>query len=159
MPESLWTRVADLPLTVAAHTIERLEAPAPAERVTYLVRLRGGDAEGLGEDVGGDMLDPKGAFLAAAPSLELAGEWTLATFLDHVAGLDLWPEPPEWEAPGRLRRGSVECARGALAGGGVGVGRAVSGARGGGRRPGRGARPGAGAGAIRQLARARRPAG
>jgi L-alanine-DL-glutamate epimerase-like enolase superfamily enzyme len=127
MPESLWTRVADLPLTVAAHTIERLEAPAPAERVTYLVRLRGGDAEGLGEDVGGDMLDPKGAFLAAAPSLELAGEWTLATFLDHVAGLDLWPEPPEWEAAWRLRRWSFESAALdlALAQAGVGLAEAL----------------------------------
>ena len=73
MPESLWTRVADLPLTVDAHEINRLEAPARAERVTYLVRLRGGGAEGLGEDVGGDMLDEKGAFLAAAASLALAG--------------------------------------------------------------------------------------
>src|SRR3954447_16794090 len=127
MPESLWTRVRDLPLTVAAHTIERLEAPAPAERVTYLVRLRGGDAEGLGEDVGGDMLDPKGAFLAAAPSLELAGEWTLATFLDHVAGLDLWPEPPEWEAAWRLRRWSFESAALdlALAQAGVGLAEAL----------------------------------
>src|SRR3954469_23163228 len=110
MPESLWTRVADLPLTVAAHTIERLEAPAPAERVTYQVRLRGGDAEGLGEDVGGDMVDEKGAFLGAAASLALAGEWTLATFFDHVAGLDLWPEPPEWDMARRLRRWAFESA-------------------------------------------------
>ncbi len=110
MPDSLWTRVADLPLTVDAHAVDRLEAPAPAERVTYLVHLRGGDAEGLGEDVGGDMLDEKGAFLAAAASLALAGEWTLATFFDHLAGLDLWPEPPEWDMARRWRRasGSVE---------------------------------------------------
>src|SRR3954462_13355679 len=110
MPESLWTRVADLPLPVPAPTIERLEAPAPAERVTYLVRLRGGDAEGLGEDVGGDMLDPQGAFLTAAAALALAGGGWIATFLDHVAGLDLWPEPPEWEAAWRLRRWSFESA-------------------------------------------------
>jgi hypothetical protein len=104
MAESLWTRVADLPLTVDAHAIDRLEAPAPAERVTYLVRLRGGDAEGLGEDVGGDMLDEKGAFLAAAASLALAGEWTLATFFDHLAGLDLWPEPAFATVGRRLER-------------------------------------------------------
>jgi L-alanine-DL-glutamate epimerase-like enolase superfamily enzyme len=131
MPDSLWSRVADLPLTVDAHVIEPLAAPAPAERVTYLVRLRGGDAEGLGEDIGGDMLDPDGAFLAAAPSLELAGEWTLATFCEHVAGLDLWPEPPEWEAARRFRRWAFESAALdlALARAGLGLGDAL------GRRP------------------------
>jgi hypothetical protein len=110
MPDSLWTRIADLPLTIDAHAVERLAAPAPAERVTLLVRLRGNDAEGLGEDVGGDMLDKDGAFLAAAPSLELAGAWTLASFCDHVAGLDLWPEPPEWEGGRRFRRWAFESA-------------------------------------------------
>src|SRR4051794_36757017 len=110
MPNSLWTRLADLPLTVAAHAVERFEAPAPAERVTYLVRLRGLDAEGLGEDVGGDMLDEQGTFLAAAGSLALAGEWTLGAFLDHVAALDLWPEPPEWDMARRWRRGAFESA-------------------------------------------------
>jgi L-alanine-DL-glutamate epimerase-like enolase superfamily enzyme len=110
MPDSLWTRVADLPLTVDAHAVDRLEAPAPAERVTYLVRLRGGDAEGLGEDVGGDMVDEKGTFLAAAASLALAGQWTLATFCDHLAGLELWPEPPEWDMARRLRQWAFESA-------------------------------------------------
>ena len=57
MPESLWTRIADLPLVVESHAVERLEAGPPTDRVTYLVRLRGNGAEGLGEDVGGDMLD------------------------------------------------------------------------------------------------------
>src|SRR3954454_8920169 len=110
MPNSLWTRLADLPLTVAAHAVERFEAPAPAERVTYLVRLHGSDAEGLGEDVGGDMLDEEGTFLAAAGSLALAGEWTLGTFLDHVAALNLWPEPPEWDMARRWRRWAFESA-------------------------------------------------
>src|SRR4051794_4407543 len=110
MPESLWRPLADLPLSVDAHAVERLEAPAPAERVTYLVRLRGPDVEGLGEDIGGDMADENGTFLAAAGSLSLRGEWTLATFLDHVAGLDLWPEPPEWDMARRWRRWAFESA-------------------------------------------------
>jgi hypothetical protein len=127
MPNSLWSRVADLALTIDAHAIEPLAAPAPAERVTYLVRLRGRDAEGLGEDIGGDMLDENGTFLAAAPALELAGEWTLASFCDHVAGLDLWPEPPEWEAARRFRRWAFESAALdlALAQGGLGLGEAL----------------------------------
>jgi L-alanine-DL-glutamate epimerase-like enolase superfamily enzyme len=110
MPESLWTRVADLPLSVDTHAIDRLATPAPDERVTYLVRLRGGGAEGLGEDVGGDQLDEQGAFPAAGAALALAGEWTLATFIDHVAGLDLWPEPPTWDVGRRLRRWAFESA-------------------------------------------------
>jgi hypothetical protein len=110
MTQSLWSRIADLPLVVESHAIERLEAPAPAERVTYLVRLRGRGAEGLGEDVGGTMLDEEGAFLAAAPALPLAGEWTLATFTPHLAGVDVWPEPPEWEMARRLRNWSLESA-------------------------------------------------
>jgi hypothetical protein len=107
---SLWPRVADLPLVVESHAIERLTAPAPAERVTYLVRLRGRGAEGLGEDIGGTMLDEDGAFLAAAPALTLAGEWTLATFAAHLASVDMWPEPPEWEMALRWRNWAFESA-------------------------------------------------
>src|SRR3954470_19949735 len=110
MPESPWPRIADLPLAVESHAIERLEAPAPAERVTYLVRLRGRGAEGLGEDVGGTMLDEDGAFLAAAPALPLAGEWTLATFAAHLGRLDLWPQPPEWDMARRWRNWALESA-------------------------------------------------
>jgi hypothetical protein len=127
MPESLWTQIADLPLVVESHAIERLEAPAPAERVTYLVRLRGRGMEGLGEDVGGDMLDEDGAFLAAAPALALAGEWTLATFAAHLAGVDVWPQPPEWDMARRLRNWSLESAALdlALLQAGIGLGEAL----------------------------------
>jgi hypothetical protein len=110
MTESLWPRIADLPLVIDAHAVERLEAGPPTDRVTYLVRLHGGGAEGLGEDVGGDMLDQAGTFLAAAAELPLAGSWTLATFAAHVAALDLWPEPPEWEMARRWRRWAFESA-------------------------------------------------
>ena len=109
-PQSLWSRIADLPFVVESHAIERLEAPAPAERVTYLVRLRGRGAEGRGEDVGGDMADEDGAFLAAAPALPLAGEWTLATFTSHLADVDVWPQPPEWEMARRWRNWALESA-------------------------------------------------
>src|SRR4051812_46883155 len=110
MPESLWSHIAALPLFVESHAIERLEAPAPAERVTYLVRLQGRGAEGLGEDVGGAMLDEDGAFLAAAPALALAGEWTLATFAAHLADVDLWRQPPEWDMARRWRNWALESA-------------------------------------------------
>jgi L-alanine-DL-glutamate epimerase-like enolase superfamily enzyme len=103
MTASLWPRLAHLPLVLDDHAVERLEAGPPTDRVTYLVRLRGGGAEGLGEDVGGDMLDQAGTFLAAAPDLRLTGAWTVATFAGHLAALDLWPEPPEWEMARRWR--------------------------------------------------------
>src|ERR1700710_2432530 len=108
MPESLWTRIAELPLVIDSHAVERLEAGPPTDRVTYLVRLRGRGAEGLGEEIGGDMADPDGTFLAAAPDLALAGEWTFATFTAHLAGLDVWPEPPEWDMARRWRTWAFE---------------------------------------------------
>jgi hypothetical protein len=110
MPKSLWTRIADLPLVIDSHAVERLEAGPPTDRVTYLVRLRGRGAEGLGEDVGGDMLDEDGAFLAAATGLSLAGEWTFATFAAHLATVDVWPEPPEWDMARRWRNWAFESA-------------------------------------------------
>ena len=110
MPELLWTRIADLPLVIESHALERLEAGPPTDRVTYLVRLRGRGLEGLGEDVGGDMVDEDGTFLAAAPSLGLAGEWTFATFCAHLATLDMWPEPPEWDMARRFRNWAFESA-------------------------------------------------
>src|SRR5690349_10499550 len=110
MPKSLWTRIADLPLVIDSHAVERLEAGPPTDRVTYLVRLRGRGAEGLGEDVGGDMVDDHGAFLAAAPRLDLAGEWTFATFVAQLATADVWPDPPEWDMARRWRNWAFESA-------------------------------------------------
>ena len=110
MPESLWTRIADLPLAIDSHVVERLEAGPPTDRVTYLVRLSGGGAEGLGEDVGGDMADGEGAFLAAAPGLALAGDWTFASFCAHLAAIDVWPEAPEWDMARRWRNWAFESA-------------------------------------------------
>src|SRR5919204_219135 len=44
------------------------------------------------------------------PSLPLEGEWTLASFCDHLADLELWPEPPEWEGARRFRNWAFESA-------------------------------------------------
>ncbi|WCB96715.1 o-succinylbenzoate synthase [Baekduia alba] len=110
MPESLWSRVADLTLTIAEHRWENVAPPGEPEHGRYILHLSDGTIEGLGEEVGGTMIDGDGAFLALAPSLPLAGTWTLASFSDHVAGLDLWAEPPEWEMARRLRRWAFESA-------------------------------------------------
>ena len=44
------------------------------------------------------------------PSLPLEGEWTLAGFCEHLATLELWPEPPEWDGALRFRRWAFESA-------------------------------------------------
>jgi L-alanine-DL-glutamate epimerase-like enolase superfamily enzyme len=110
MPESLWSRVADLALTIAEQRWETVMAPGEPEHGRYVLHLGDGTSEGLGEEVGGTMMDEDGAFLSLAPSLPLAGAWTLASFSDHVAGLDLWPAPPEWDMARRLRRWAFESA-------------------------------------------------
>jgi L-alanine-DL-glutamate epimerase-like enolase superfamily enzyme len=42
--------------------------------------------------------------------LPLEGDWTLAAFCEHVATLELWPEPPEWDMALRFRRWAFESA-------------------------------------------------
>ena len=109
--ESLWPRVAELPLVVEACEYDRLHAVLAYEfdRITTHVRLVGAGTEGLGEDVSAFRED--GTTLhETQPSLPLAGEWTLAGFCEHLGGLALWPEPPEWDVALRLRRWAFESA-------------------------------------------------
>jgi L-alanine-DL-glutamate epimerase-like enolase superfamily enzyme len=109
--ESLWPRLAGLPLVVEACDYERLHAVLAYgfERFTTHVRLVGAGADGLGEDVSVFREDGT-ALHEARPSLSLEGEWTLAGFCEHLATLRLWPEPPEWEVALRLRRWAFESA-------------------------------------------------
>jgi hypothetical protein len=109
--ESLWPRLAELPLVVEAYEYERLHAVLAYEfaRVTTHVRLVGGGEEGLGEDISAFRED--GTTLhETRPAPPLAGEWTLAGFSEHLAGLALWPAPPEWEGAVRMRRWAFESA-------------------------------------------------
>ena len=110
MPASLWSRVSDLALTIAEHRWETVRPSDEEEHGRYILHLGDGTLEGLGEEVGGTMMDEDGSFLALAPSLPLAGAWTLASFSEHVADLDLWPAPPEWDMARRLRRWAFESA-------------------------------------------------
>src|SRR5918997_4841094 len=106
--ESLWPRLAELPLVVESCEYDRLHAVLANEfqRVTTHVRLVGAGADGLGEDVSVHVEDGT-SLHEARPVLPLAGEWTLAGFCDHVATLDPWPEPPAWEAARRYRNWAV----------------------------------------------------
>jgi L-alanine-DL-glutamate epimerase-like enolase superfamily enzyme len=109
--ESLWTRLAELPLVVEACEYHRLHAVLAYEfeRITTHVRLVGAGTEGLGEDV--SIFREDGTALhETRPSLPLEGEWTVAGFCAHLATLELWPQPPEWDVALRLRNWAFESA-------------------------------------------------
>jgi L-alanine-DL-glutamate epimerase-like enolase superfamily enzyme len=109
--ESLWPRLAGLPLVVEACEYERLHAVLAYEfeRITTHVRLVGAGVDGLGEDVSVFREDGT-ALHEDPPPLDLEGEWTLAGFSDHLATLELWREPPEWDVALRFRRWAFESA-------------------------------------------------
>src|SRR3979411_2511819 len=93
--ESLWPRLAKLPLVVESCEYDRLHAVLAHEfqRVTTHVRLVGARAYGLGEDVSIHVEDGT-SLHEAQPTLPLAGEWTLAGFWQHLPTLPPWPKPP-----------------------------------------------------------------
>jgi hypothetical protein len=109
--ESLWPRLAGLSLVVEACEYERLQAVLAYEfeRITTHVRLVGAGVDGLGEDVSVFREDGT-ALHETGPALALEGEWTLAGFCEHLATLELWPEPPEWEVALRFRNWAFESA-------------------------------------------------
>jgi hypothetical protein len=109
--ESLWPRLAQLPLVVEACEYDRLHAVLAYDfdRVTTQVRLVGAGADGLGEDIG--VFREDGTTLhESRPPLPLEGEWTLAGFCAHLATLELWPKPPEWDVALRMRNWAFESA-------------------------------------------------
>jgi len=108
----LWERIADLPLEIEDYALERLQRDVSSDftRVSTVLRFRGGDGhEGLGEDVSYDAED-QAALQAAGPTLPLAGTWTLESFCDHLATLDLWPEPARHDASRQYRVWAYESA-------------------------------------------------
>jgi hypothetical protein len=109
--ESLWPRLAELPLVIEACEFDRLHAVLAYsfERVTTQVRLVGAGEAGLGEDVS-VMREDGSALHEARPALPLEGKWTLAGFCDHLATVALWPEPPEWDMALRWRTWAFESA-------------------------------------------------
>jgi hypothetical protein len=108
---SLWPRLAALPLVIEACEYDRLHAVLADEfeRITTHVRLVGAGVDGLGEDVSVFREDGT-ALHETRPALALEGEWTLAGFCDHLATLELWPQPPEWDVALRFRNWAFESA-------------------------------------------------
>jgi L-alanine-DL-glutamate epimerase-like enolase superfamily enzyme len=91
----LWGRLRELPLHIEDYALERQAKEVSSDflRVSTTLRLRGAGEEGLGEDVSYDEGD-QDRLQHAGPVQPLAGDWTLESFCDHLAGLDLWPAPP-----------------------------------------------------------------
>jgi hypothetical protein len=108
---STYGLIAELPLVVEGHELERLDYAVSSEftRVTTVVRLRGAGEEGLGEDVTYDGDDHE-RFREPGAALPLAGEWTIESFSRHLDELDLHPKPPEMEAFRDYRRWAFESA-------------------------------------------------
>jgi hypothetical protein len=109
--ESLWPRLAGLPLVIEACEYERLHAVLAYEfeRITTHVRLVGAGVDGLGEDISVFREDGT-ALHETRRTLPLEGEWTLVAFCEHLETLELWPEPPEWDGALRFRRWAFESA-------------------------------------------------
>ncbi len=106
-----WERLAGLPLLIERYELEGLEAEVSSafQRKTTVIHLYGEGQEGQGEDVTYDALDHE-ILQAAGPELELAGEWTVGSFCDHVGALELFPKPAQREVSARYRRWAYESA-------------------------------------------------
>jgi L-alanine-DL-glutamate epimerase-like enolase superfamily enzyme len=108
---STWETLAQLPLHIEGYTLEPLQAQVSSsfERKSTVIRLRGAGADGWGEDVTYDAIDHD-LLQAAGATLALAGDFTLASFSERLAELELFPEPPQREVSGRYRTWAYESA-------------------------------------------------
>ena len=106
-----YASVADLPLRIDSYSIAPLSAPIGPDRFrrTTLIRLVGGGEKGVGEDAT-PVEDDQIAFQKAAPTLPVAGDWTVDSFSSHLATLDLYPEPPVHDRLRSFRRWAFESA-------------------------------------------------
>jgi hypothetical protein len=103
--------IADLPLEIEACEFEGLEfVLGEFERLTTVIKLRGGGHEGIGEDVTYDALDHVAQQAAGAPE-GLAGSYSFAGFSEHLDGIDLFPaSAPQREVSREYRRWAFESA-------------------------------------------------
>lgn len=86
--------IADLPVEIEGCEFEGLSLDlGTMERLTTIVRLRGGGQEGIGEDVVYDAVDHI-AQQDHGPPEGLTGSFTFAGFSDRLEGIDLFPAGP-----------------------------------------------------------------
>ena len=108
---TLYDHVRDLPLVVEAYGLDGHELTVRPEfvRRTTVIRLQGAGEEGVGEDVTYDGAEHERQ-QARGPVLPLAGEWTLDSFSQHLATLQLFEQQPEQHAALDYRRWAFESA-------------------------------------------------
>ncbi|MFN8215787.1 MAG: hypothetical protein U0R71_04240 [Solirubrobacterales bacterium] len=103
--------IADLPLEIESCEFDGLEFKlGEFERLTTVIRLRGGGEEGIGEDVTYDGIDHV-AQQGHGPPAGLAGKFTFADFSDALDGIDLFPAgAPARDVSREYRRWAFESA-------------------------------------------------
>ncbi len=108
---STYAALRDLELELESYELEGLakDVSSGFTRRTTLVRLAGGGADGIGEDVTYAETDQL-AFQEAGASLPLAGSFTLGDFSELVARLALFPEGPSRDDFVAYRRWAFESA-------------------------------------------------
>jgi len=108
---STWELLAELPVEIEDYGLEPLSATVSSsfERKSTVIRLRGEGQEGTGEDVTYDAVD-QDILQAAGPSLPVSGRYTLGSFSEHLAGLELFADPPQREVSQRYRTWAYESA-------------------------------------------------
>jgi len=88
-------RLAELPVSIEGYELEGLEQQVSSEftRLSTIIRFRGGDEIGEGEDVTYDALDHI-ALQDAGAVHDLTGPSTIGELCELVEGLDLFPAEP-----------------------------------------------------------------
>ena len=97
--------LTDLPLEVDGYSLEGLRAQVSSgfERLTTVVHLHGGGAEGVGEDVVYQNEDQV-ALQEAGAVHDLSGSYSLGEFCDLIDSLDLFPVEPKTDVSRLYRR-------------------------------------------------------
>jgi hypothetical protein len=108
---SLYDKLATHPIQVDSYELTGHDREfGEFTRPSTVIHLRGGDQEGIGEDVAYDVLDHI-AHRDAGPVHDFSGAKTLGEFCDLAGELDLFPgAPPEREASRHYRRWAYESA-------------------------------------------------
>jgi L-alanine-DL-glutamate epimerase-like enolase superfamily enzyme len=106
-----WDRLASLPLQIEGYGFEPLQALVSSEfeRKSTVIHIVGAGHEGIGEDVTYDAVDHE-ILQAAGADLPLQGSWTIGSFSEHLATLDLFPKEPQREVSRRYRIWAYESA-------------------------------------------------
>jgi len=109
---SSFEAIADLPLLIESCEFEGLSLDwGEMERLTTIVKLRGGGEEGIGEDVVYDAIDHIGQQDHGPPE-GLTGSFSFEEFSERLDGIDLFPagEPVREDVSRDYRRWAFESA-------------------------------------------------